>query len=83
VRLLAQVVEAGVGQLRALCGNLHGEAAGDSVGALTVHQSEALEVPWSKDGGNLRENTEGDTGVCDSFTAAFIILIGRLVHKVI
>lgn len=51
--LLVQVVEVAVGQLRPLGGDLHGEAAGDAVGALLVHQREALEVPRRKGGGHL------------------------------
>lgn len=49
MRLLSQVVEVAVRELSAFGGNLHGETGGDAVGALTVHQSESLEVPWSED----------------------------------
>lgn len=49
MRLLSQVVKVGVGQLSAFSGNLHCEPSGDAVGALAVHQSESLEVPWRKD----------------------------------
>lgn len=49
MRLLSQVVKVAVRQLSAFSGNLHSEASGDAVGALTVHQSESLEVPWRKD----------------------------------
>lgn len=51
--LLAQEVEVAVGELRSLGGNLHGEPGGDAVGALLVHQSESLEVPWRKHRGDL------------------------------
>ena len=57
MRLLSQVVKVAVGQLSAFSGNLHGETSGDAVGALAVHQSESLEVPWRKDWGHLREHT--------------------------
>lgn len=49
MRLLSQIVEVAVGQLSAFGGNLHSETSGDAVGALTVHQSESLEVPWRED----------------------------------
>lgn len=56
MRLLSQVVEVAVRELSAFGGNLHGETGGDAVGALTVHQSESLEVPWSEDWGHLQEH---------------------------
>ncbi len=46
MRLLSQVVKVAVGQLSAFSRNLHSETSGDAVGALTVHQSISLEVPW-------------------------------------
>lgn len=49
VGFLSQVVKIAVGQLSAFSGNLHGETSRDAVGALTVHQSKSLEVPWRKD----------------------------------
>lgn len=54
MRLLAQVVKVAVGELRPFSGNLHGEARRDAVGALLVDQSESLEVPWRKHGGDLQ-----------------------------
>lgn len=56
MRLLSQVVKVAVGQLSAFSGNLHSETSGDAVGALSVHQSESLEVPWRKDWGHLQEH---------------------------
>lgn len=57
MRLLAQVVEAAVGELRSFSGNLHAEARGDAVGALLVDQSESLEVPWREHRGDLQAQT--------------------------
>lgn len=56
VRLLSQVVKVAVRQLSAFSGNLHCETGRDTVGALTIHQGESLEVPWWKDWGHLKEH---------------------------
>lgn len=56
MRFLSQVVKVAVGQLSAFGGNLHSETSGDAVGALSVHQSEPLEVAWRKDRRHLREH---------------------------
>ena len=64
--LLVQVVKVAVGELTAVGGHLHGEARGDAVGALAVHQSVVLEVPRSEDGGDLATHTsETHTVLCD------------------
>lgn len=54
VRLLAQVVEAAVGELRSLGGNLHAETCGDAAAALLVDQGQTLEVPRREHRGHLQ-----------------------------
>lgn len=56
MRFLPQVVKVAVGQLSSFGGNLHGETGGDAAGALLVHQSESLEVPWREHCGDLQEH---------------------------
>lgn len=53
MRLLAVIVKVGERELRSVCGQLHREAVADAVGALPVHESEALGIPGGKRGGDL------------------------------
>lgn len=53
MKLLAVVVEVSERELRSVRGHLHWEAVADAVGALPVHESEALGVPGGKDSGDL------------------------------
>lgn len=50
------VVEVGEGELRSLRGQFHRKAGSDAVGALPVHQSEALDISGCEHSADLRIN---------------------------